>query len=348
MEQEQGQKPTRLFGLDFARFLAFAGMVFVNFHVVTGGGGGSPGAEIFLYGLEGKAAATFVVLAGIGLGIGARRDQTPGFNLLILKRAAFLFVAGMINLLVFPADILHYYAIYFVFALFLVRARAGTVLLVAAVLPLVFVGLLAVLDYEAGWDWETLEYAGFWTPAGFARNLLFNGWHPLVPWFSFLALGIFLSRLQLAQDHVHRLLVLAGAGALGLAYGLSFLLSGIDPELDELVSVSPIPPMPLYMLGGGGAAVLVIGLCLMLFRDGIVRVLAPFLPAGRQALTLYIAHILLGMGVLEALGLLGGQSAETAILAAGLFIIAAVIYATVWARFFRTGPVEWLMRRLTG
>ncbi len=143
----------RLHGLDFARFLAFAGMVFVNFHVVTGSGSGGLWATGFLVSLEGKAAATFVVLAGIGLG-------------------------------------------------------------------------------------------------------------------------------------------------LGVAYAASFVLFGLDAELAELVTASSVPPMRLYTL--------------------------------------------------EGLGMLGGQSAETAIAAASLFIIISVIYVMVWSRFFKAGPFEWLMRRVTG
>lgn len=55
-----------------------------------------------------------------------------------------------------------------------------------------------------------------------------------------------------------------------------------------------------------------------------------------------------GIGMLEAFGLLGRQSAEISIFASSLFIISAVIYAVIWARFFRAGPIEWLMRRVAG
>ena len=71
--------PTRVNGLDLARFLAFAGMVIVNFKVVTGAGdsGAADGALGILVGaLEGRAAATFVALAGVGLGLAALRKST--------------------------------------------------------------------------------------------------------------------------------------------------------------------------------------------------------------------------------------------------------------------------------
>ncbi len=338
---------TRLYGLDFARFLAFAGMVFVNFHVVTGSGNGAAWAMFFLTGLEGKAAATFVVLAGVGLGLGAQREQTSKFTVLTLKRALFLFVIGLINSLIFPADILHYYAVYFVVGLLLIRRSTRTILIVALVLPLVFIALLFVIDYEAGWNWETYDYTGFWSAPGFVRNLMFNGWHPLVPWMSFLLMGFLLARLKLGEAATQKKLMFYGAATLGAAYALSFALSGLDAELAELVTVSPIPPMPLYMLAGAGAAALSIGFCLWVFKGGMVSWLEPFTRTGKQALSLYILHIIIGMGTLEGLGMLGGQSAETAIIAASLFIIVSVIYAIVWAKFFRAGPFEWLMRKVT-
>ena len=344
----KSEKPMRLHGLDFARFLAFAGMVFVNFHVVTGLGDGEVWATGFLTLLEGKAAATFVVLAGIGFGLGARRDKTFNFEVTILKRAAFLLVIGLLNSLVFSADILHYYAVYFVFGLLIVRRSSLMVTLVAVNLPFVFLLLLGVINYEAGWNWQTFEYLDFWTLEGFTRNLLFNGWHPVVPWLSFLLLGIELSRFDLAEKKTHNYFILAGLGALLIAYMGAYSGTALYPEMAEIFTLSPIPPFPLYMLAGSGAAVLIIGLSLKIFAHGPVKWLTPFTKTGKQALTLYIAHIFVGMGALEAFGLLGGQSAELSIFASSLFIISAVIYAVIWAQFFRAGPIEWLMRRIAG
>jgi uncharacterized membrane protein YeiB len=78
---------------------------------------------------------------------------------------------------------------------------------------------------------------------------------------------------------------------------------------------------------------------------GVLRVL---LPAGRQTLTLYIAHILVGMGTLEALGMLGGQTVTQAVGASLLFCFVATVYALIWARWFKRGPIEAVMRKLAG
>ncbi len=100
------------------------------------------------------------------------------------------------------------------------------------------------------------------------------------------------------------------------------------------------------MLAGVGTASAVIGLCLILNKRWARSAL--LVPAGRQSLTLYIAHIVIGMGTLEALGLLGNQSIAVSLTAALLSCALAVLYAKLWSCYFRRGPIEALMRKLAG
>ncbi len=66
--------------------------------------------------LEGKAAASFVMLVGIGLGLGASSSSPFSALTVTAKRALFLLILGLVNITIFDADILHYYAFYFFFA----------------------------------------------------------------------------------------------------------------------------------------------------------------------------------------------------------------------------------------
>ncbi len=314
----------------------------------------------FAGGLEGRAAASFVVLAGIGLGLAAARaDYTATLGGVTTKRALFLLVAGgLLNMLIFDADILHYYAFYFFFGVLLLPLRGPALVAVILGLNALAVTLLLTLDFEAGWDFSTYSYPEFWTPVGFVRNLFFNGWHPVIPWLGFLLLGILLARLPLDQPPrvqggammVVGLVAIATAEG-GLAAGLRAAFGGdLDPDLAEVLTTGAVPATPLYTLAGSGFAACLIGACLWLAnRPVMAPVLGVVTPAGRQALTLYLAHILVGgMVTLEALGLLGGQSIGTALSAAGLFCLASLLYAWAWSRKFKRGPVEALMRRLAG
>jgi uncharacterized protein len=58
----------RIIGLDVARALAVIGMIIVNFKVVLGQDG-QTWVKYFASIFDGKAAATFVVLAGVGLAL---------------------------------------------------------------------------------------------------------------------------------------------------------------------------------------------------------------------------------------------------------------------------------------
>ncbi len=158
----------RLTGLDIARFLAFVGMVLVNFRLAAQVAPGADWTSTLTNALEGRAAALFVVLAGLGFALA----QMP--TLTILKRAAFLMAIGLLNQTIFEADILHFYALYFVVAAFFARRSQAVLLMGAIAFPLLWLILAGVFDYETGWNWETLDYADFWTLQGFLRHSLFQ------------------------------------------------------------------------------------------------------------------------------------------------------------------------------
>lgn len=348
-------RPTsRLEGLDLARCLAFFGMVLVNFSIAMGADPDrDPGLlAAFEQGLQGRAAASFVVLAGLGLGLAAARNGAASTWDVTLRRAAFLMGLGLINALIFPPDILHYYAVYFLVGALALRLPEAWLWSGIALLPALAVILLLTFDYGAGWDWQTLDYVDFWSPQGFARNLVFNGFHPLVPWLSFFLFGLLVARWDLAAPQVQWRMAIAGILMLAIA-GLAgaALETWLDgTALTLIATTQPMPPMPLFVLAGCGAALMLTGACLLLTTSsaGMRALLFPLIATGRQTLTLYIAHILIGMGTLEGLGLLGGQSYGAVAMAVTLFCVAAVIYATLWSHHFRRGPIEALMRRLAG
>ncbi len=341
----------RLHGLDFARFLAFAGMVIVNFRIAMGADSvqdsGSEIAQSVAQLLEGRAAATFVVLAGLGFGLAVGHKARAQIQNITLRRSAFLLVIGLLNSLIFDADILHYYAFYFLGALLVIQWSSLALWGTMGALNLCFVAMILILDYDQGWNWQTYTYADFWTISGFLRNLMFNGWHPIIPWGSFMIFGIWLARLSLDKRRVQLALIMGGACAVACAEGVARILATttVDPEVLSLLGTVPVPPMPLYIITGSGVASVVIGCSLVIGNLAILRI---FQAAGRQSLTLYIAHILLGMGTLEALGMLEGQDSTTALNAALLFIALSVIYALIWTRVFSHGPIEFMMRKLAG
>lgn len=338
----------RLHGLDLARYLALAGMVLVNFRLALAvpAEGTSWLAGVFRL-LEGKASATFVTLAGLGLVLATQRSGWMQASRQTWRRAAFLLALGLLNLTLFPADILHYYAVYF--ALAVLWLRASPRVLLASIVALAVVSFWALLhwNYSEGWNWQTLEYAGLWNWPGAVRNLLFNGFHPLLPWMCFFLLGMLLARLPLSQPRVQLALLLLGVLLLGAGQGVQCLAQGTPWQ--AWLGTQPMPPGPVYVLTGAGAACSVIAACLWLTRVHPGDWLEPLTAAGRMTLTLYVGHILLGMGTLEWLGLLDGTASLPAVLLwALLFLMLATGAAWLWSWRFARGPLEAVMRRIAG
>lgn len=331
----------RLEALDAARFLAFCGMVLVNFRIAAQVKPTDDWASALVDALEGRAAALFVILAGIGIGL-----SSPSARIL-LRRAAFLFVLGLINMTMFEADILHFYALYFVVgAAFLSSSIFGLWLGACSVVVLAVLANL-IFDYDQGWDWVSLTHTDLWTIPGFVRNLLFNGWHPVLPWAAFLLIGMAIGRSQLQTVCVQHRLIMWGFGAAVLALFPQKLTT--DPDLAAYLGTQSIPPGPFYILAGAGTACVVIGLLLKLWPriQGLGAAMALTAP-GRQSLTLYIAHIVIGMGILEEAGLLDGSLSAPQIVGYALgFCVLSSGFALLWFLRFRRGPLEALMHRVT-
>ena len=353
----------RIVGYDFARALAIFGMVIVNFKIVMGAEKAGPHWLLDVFGLlDGRAAATFVVLAGAGISLmtrNARLDHDVAAlatnRTRLLKRALFLFVVGLCYTPLWPADILHFYGIYIAVGALVLAVSDRQLWGLAAAFVIGFVLMLFVFDYEAGWDWEALSYSGFWTPDGMIRHLFFNGFHPVFPWTAFLLIGMWLGRKDLRDPALRKRILLTSLIVGALAEGLSWLLiealsnGTADADVAALFGTEPMPPMPLYLLAGAGTAIVVIAASIALTeRFAEARWIRPIVSTGRLALTLYVAHVVIGMGTLETLGMLENQSPPFAIGSALLFCILSVVFSHFWKQRFQQGPLEWLMRKLTG
>jgi uncharacterized membrane protein YeiB len=356
----------RQFGFDIARALAVFGMIIVNFKIVLGAENQGPQWLAWLIGLlEGRAAATFVILAGVGMSLLSRRARLSGDRramaakrTALLKRAAFLFCFGLIYAPLWPADILHFYGIYMLIGLCLINASDRQLWSLAVAFVIGFGVLLFLFDYDSGWDWHSLTYVDFWTASGLVRHLFFNGFHPVVPWTAFLLVGIWLGRRDMTDPAVRRKIFAGGLTATLLAETASRVLTpwmliqfpGQDPmDIQALCGTAPIPPMPFFMLSAGGTALMLIVACVVL-SDKIKTaqwLFNPLITTGQFALTFYVAHVVIGMGTLEELGRLDNQELTTAVGSALCFCAIGVTAAMVWRRFFDRGPLEWVLRKIT-
>ena len=363
LARESAGQSSRIEGYDVARALAIFGMIVVNFKLVMGSSEAGPGWLVALAGLlEGRAAALFVMLAGVGLTLLSRRALLSGscverrqVRRRIWRRALALLVIGLLLEPIWPADILHFYGAYLALGAALLFAPNRLLLLAVGLLTTGFVVLFSVFDYSTGWNWATLEYSDFWTVRGMVRSLVFNGFHPLFPWGAFLVFGMWLGRQDVGDQRWRRRMLAGAALALLLteacaALGQAALAGGlIGPLAGALFSRGPLPPTPFYMLSAGGSALIILLLTLGLSqRAGGYGWWRALVGTGQLSLTLYIAHILLGMGLIEALGWLdGGRSLASTLLYAIGFYGGAISSAVLWRRHFQRGPCEALIHWLS-
>jgi uncharacterized membrane protein YeiB len=339
-------------------------MIIVNFKMALG----SQGAEWMqkLAGfLDGKASATFVTLSGTGIALmsnsairtmdAAKLRRVRG---VVLKRALFLLVIGLLFYLIWPADILHYYAIYLPISLTLLKASNGVLLLLAGGIIIAYPLLLSFVGYETSWNFDALTYADFWTFQGFLRNLLVNGFHPVVPWVSFMMLGLWFGRLDLGDEkRLIRILtisvalfVFASTFSWSGRAVISFLNLATAEPIALALGQGPMPPLPLYMITGSCAALITISSCILIgnrfSKSFVIRALHR---TGQMALSLYLAHVFIGIGLVEEWdrSRMGRYPIEFTLPYALLFGLGCVGVASWWHGVTGIGPIEWLLKRFS-
>jgi uncharacterized membrane protein YeiB len=354
----------RIIGFDVARALALFGMVIVNFKLAMEVSDGATIWHSFAHLFEGRASALFVILAGIGIAIltnkalvSKKPEDTNVVRKSLLKRGLLLIVIGLAYTPIWEADILHFYGFYFIIAAFLFTLAPKRLLLISIAFVVAFPVLWGFFDYEHGWDWATYSYAGFWTMDGMIRHIVFNGFHPIFPWCGFLIFGIWLGRHDLSKSGVQKSLFTWALSILVITELTFYMLRtwatdnaavGLSQEEIEFVlSTSIIPPLPQYMLSAGSSAVLMLLICVKLTSAFPNSRLIEYLgKTGRLALTLYIAHVIVGMGTLESLGLLYNQSIELSLIASLVFCFSSVVFSMLWLKRFKIGPLESMFKKL--
>lgn len=354
---------TRITGLDVARALAVLIMILVNFHVVLADGPQSGWLATLYNALQGKGAALFVVLAGTGMSMmlksaiaSASSTEVRRKQQVLLKRALFLFVFGLMFSVVWRADILHYYGLFISIGALMATLRSRWLWIMAITLVFTYPFLLEVVDYDAGWDWQSIRYSGFWTAKGFLRNLFVNGFHPVVPWLSFIFAGLWLGRTDLSNRTIQlRLLLIAGT-----VFILTSLISWIlltdalvndtwpVEEAIALFGTQPMPPLPLYMVSAIGFSYFLIALCVLVAQVyAESRWIIPLIATGQAALSIYVIHVLVGINILVFLA--GERSLDPVLifLYSLLFCCFSIWASWSWLKHYARGPMSMFMRFIT-
>ncbi len=346
-------------------------------------------AEFFLYAfvsdkfwtlfslLFGMGFALMLQRAGTGTGTGAGAAQAPGFGRLYLRRSLGLLAIGLAHAwLVWSGDILTTYAVA-AFALLALRRlsaaamlRLGLALYLGVVAFFVLIAALLALPGVAQADpaviaaaershrLEAAVYAhgGYWQASAYRLGFFFEetvaGWPYLLP----SVLGLFLIGASLLRSgaiaeparHRGRLRAWSGYG-LAASAALTALSLWVDSAPSNVrFSSASVLAQTLHLAAGLPFALALMAWVVLALQRGAgwPRL---FAPAGRMALSHYLAQSLIGTWVFYGYGLGLWQRWGPAHLAAAALAVFAMqlLVSRWWLRRYRFGPAEWCWRALT-
>ena len=332
--------PGRLAGVDLARGLAVLGMLAAHLLDTEDFVPRDPSSWLDI--VNGRSSILFAVLAGLSISLvtggtrpveGTRRARASAR---LALRGALLWVIGMLLVLtgVPVYVILPAYALLFALSLPFLGMRARGLFLTAGALALVM-----------PWVQPVLDAAPIWSGRGGEELESALGWHyPFPVWIAFLLVGMGLGRLDLRLLPEQVILVLSGTALALAGYEMALATAPAvagDLYLSAALSAEDHSAGLGEVVGSGGFALAVIGLCLLLCRTPLRWVAVPLRAVGSMPLTAYVLQLVVWAAV--ALAVLGDTSDLRGIRDLGLFeplTLGLVAGCTVWALTVGRGPLE--------
>ncbi|MCB2182234.1 MAG: DUF418 domain-containing protein [Desulfobulbaceae bacterium] len=350
---------SRINGYDAARGVAILGMIVVNYFCIFRSSlrGDLPfkAAADFL---SGRAATLFVILAGIGLTLMARKPMLINnaetwmqFHGQIIRRSVILFFMGIIFSQIWTSDILHFYCLFLIVGLFCLQLSTRLFVMIIAFIWLISTGLYT--SSTGALIVDTLDFLPNYLLELF-DDLFINGQYAFFPWFCFLLTGIWFGHSVMKNPKQQIYIFIAACLIFLVSESIMMLPSWLKLRLNNETAVwvmlenNPFPPSPFFVLSAGSMALMVICCAMMTCRLKYMAWLINSLKnIGRMSLTIYIGHILIG----KAAEVVLKENCTPAYypLAVTLFMVAFVIslcfFCSFWFTCFKYGPLEWLMRK---
>ena len=353
----------RIKGYDMARGLAILIMMVINFNCMLSGENSFPvwlsKAVDFM---DRRAAVLLVMLAGTGLTLITKQKSmpqsvSPETRFILLKRALFLFLVGYCLTLIWPADILHFYAVFIYLGIFLAKASNRSLIVLAFIFW--FTCFIQIIDLFELIQQISIEYV----LAGQIMDICFTGYYPVFPWMAFFITGMWLARQDIKcpifrkWTFVSGILMLIASEIIGRVPIASLAGIFIDPAtnfesyyylyyvIHIMTMIDLNVPTPLSAISGMGSGLCLIIISLWMADHFTERQAAHLVTAGKTSLTFYIGHILVLQTVSICFNLGDIQNILMVISAAlGLFLVGIKIMEH-WLVKHSKGPFETIMRR---
>ncbi len=351
--QLPGASIGRIDGIDVARAVAFGAMLLAHFAYSR------PGDPVALAEIDNAANSLSGPLFCVVLGVGAALLSDRGApSRLFVKRGLALLVVGIAC---WPfAD----HALLILPHLGLLLAAAGFLRRVGDrwLLPLALLAFLAPSAVTAVLDDHNLHlarqpwrYAELFNVPHVVGNVLWSGGYPLVGWIGFLLVGLWLGHRSLDDVRTLRRLAVGGI-AVSISqpvFDRAFrALDGRahDPDaggLAAFLDTSAHSNRTAWYLLASSTVVAVTAVCLLVTRHRHAA-LRPLVSLGQMALSAYLTHILLLNYLIWDWRIRSDPSLALQFLLAAATFLAFAIIATAYRGLSRRGPLEAVLRTISG
>ncbi|MEO5948301.1 MAG: DUF418 domain-containing protein [Chitinophagaceae bacterium] len=339
--------------------------------------------------IEGKFYSIFSLLFGWGIALQFKRAEAKGINAFstVRRRLLFMLLLGAIHLLIWPGDIVFFYAL-LGFILLPLRKFSNKVLLITGIILILSPILLywlkmtfPVLNYPADLliktgtkvdksllnlkseeDFMNLMKHGSWFDqlkgniTGFFFRYQYLFFVSRVP----KVLGMFLIGYVVGRSNFyqniaqHKKLIYWIIGG-GLVFGLPanyFLAHYMTTAMGDYFQLKQkgLYQTIFYALGVVPLAMAYAGIFMWCFQKAACKKMMSVLaPVGKMAFSNYILQSLVGNFVFLGAGLgYMGQVGPVYFTIFGIaFYILQIIGSTIWLRYFNYGPIEWIWRSAT-
>ena len=349
------------------------------------------GKMLFLHHMfiEGKFYSIFSFLFGWGIALQLMRSEANEIKpaAFIRRRLTIMLLLGAFHLLLWPGDIVFFYAL-LGFVLLPLRRFSNKTLLITGIFltlsPILLYGLkmkFPMLNYPSKFLFgigETIDHK----LTGINSDETFQNYIRNANWFDILkgdiggffwrygdlffisripkVLGMMLIGLVVGRSHFYRnvlqhkkllwyIIILGLLIAIPANYMLARYMQLHDGSYGGL-KINGWYRTVAYALGVAPLAAVYIALFMLYFKTGAgKKTLSIFAPVGKMAFTNYITHTLIGNFVFYNAGL--GYAEKVGPVYYTLFAIIVFILqifgSTIWLKYFNYGPVEWLWRSST-
>jgi uncharacterized membrane protein YeiB len=339
--------------IDATRTVALLGIIILNYHGYLNGyeaiGAGQENFFVRIMdawnGVLAPSPVVFVLVSGISCSLlaSANFDRWT-----LVRRGVLLLALGSMFEWVWNGTILPYFGLYFLIAAGIVTWSHRHIVTVAIVCT-ASAAVLSMWRFFRERDFHSTSWLSPAKPDS-PRNFVFRYFvdytHPVFPWFAFFCVGLLVGRSLPWFFANRRRLVGPLVIAVTVVYTFSTAVRrGTDGPWQQFTSTDPFERGILATVGVTLSALLVlivVSWVVEAFPTSPITDL--FVRAGRNSLTLYVAHGLAYNLVVNTLGWVRPTGLDAALGLATVMWVLLVGLGAWWDRFIGRGPLERLLR----